>query len=80
MVTCLLCFVSGEGRVGEEEQDEEKKQQCLRCPFSLLLPTTTISSSNHFYFNPRGNQEVVESMVILKRLDTNLIVSKLKSQ
>lgn len=25
MVMCLLCFVSGEGRVGEEEQDEEKK-------------------------------------------------------
>ena len=25
MVTCLLCFVSEEGRVGEEEQDEEKK-------------------------------------------------------
>lgn len=57
-----------------------KKKQCLRCPFSLLLPTTTISSNTHFYFNPRGNQEVVESMVILKRLDTNLIVSKLKSQ
>ena len=58
----------------------KKKKQCLRCPFSLLLPTTTISSSAHFYFNHRGNQEVVESMVILKRLDTNLIVSKLKSQ
>ena len=25
MVTCLLCFVSGKGRVGEEKQDEEKK-------------------------------------------------------
>lgn len=76
-VCCVLSL--GRGGLGKRNR-MRKKKQCLRCPFSLLLPTTTIWSSTHFYFNPRGNQEVVESMVILKRLDTNLIVSKLKSQ
>lgn len=70
MVTCLPCFVSGEGRVGEEEQDEEKKNNvCV----ALLA----------YYSQQQRSRPVLISISILaetKRLVTNLIVSKLKSQ
>ena len=49
MVTCLLCFVSGEGRVGEEEQDEEKKTM-FALPFQPTTPNNNDLVQYSFLF------------------------------
>ena len=57
-----------------------KKKTMFALPFQPTTPNNNDLVQYSFLFQSSRNQEAVESMVILKRLDTNLIVSKLKSQ
>ena len=80
MVTCLLCFVSGEGRVGEEEQDEGKKNNvcvALSAYYSQQQRSRPVLISISILAETK---KCLKVWLFLKRLDTNPIVGKLKSQ